>query len=74
MAKIPRSTDAASQRVTLLRLAVSFTPETAALLAEEAALAGMTRTALVRQIVVEWLREKRRPSAAPGATGPPPEG
>ncbi len=71
MAKISPSRASAPKPVVLLRLSVSFKPDTAAALAEAAAGAGMTRTAFVRWIVEEWLRERRRPASAPGATEMP---
>lgn len=63
--KISPSAATTPQRVDLLRLSVSFKPETAAFITAAAALAGMTRTAFVRWIVEEWAREKRQPSAGP---------
>lgn len=51
--------DAAPQRVILRHLSVSFTPETAAVLAEEVPWAGMARATFVRWIVEEWLRGNR---------------
>jgi hypothetical protein len=70
MAKIPRSAAAAPKRVDLLHVSVSFKPEAAAALTEAATQTGMTRTALVRWIVEEWLRENRLLAAAPRTSGP----
>lgn len=63
--KPPTDDASAIRRVNLLRLSVSFTQEESAALVEMAADAGLTRTELVRQIVVQWLREQRELSTIP---------
>ena len=59
MAKASPTAAAPRQRVVLLHRAVPFVPAVAAALAEGGPQAGMTRIALVRRIVAEWLRARQ---------------
>jgi hypothetical protein len=73
MAKFPRHHATTPRPLPLRHISVTFKPDTAEALTAAAARMGVKRTALVRRIVEEWVREQRRVSAEGETTGSPPE-